>query len=62
MYLAKSDAEAVRWWMEYGRSDDYLTDTGEPMAKVAEDLDLDEDHVTDAEAAAWERAREIPND
>lgn len=29
-----SDAAAARWWLENGRSGDYLDDTGEGLASV----------------------------
>lgn len=44
-----SDAEAVRWWLEMGRPGDTLTDTGELVSAVAEQLDLDETERHDAD-------------
>jgi hypothetical protein len=38
-----SDAEAVRWWMDYGRPGDRLEDTDELLSEVAAQLGLDDD-------------------
>ena len=43
VYKADSDAEAVRWWMEWGRPGDYLQDTDELLKDLAEQLDLPDD-------------------
>lgn len=42
VFVGSSDAECVRWWQEFGRSGDYLEDTGEPMSEVAIILGLDD--------------------
>ncbi len=42
VFTALSDAEAVRWWNDEGRPGDYLEDTGELLAVVARQLDLDD--------------------
>lgn len=38
---ADSDAEAVRWWQENGRSGDYIEETDELVSEVAAQLGLD---------------------
>lgn len=37
---AGSDTEAVRWWLENGRTGDRLADTGELVSSVAELLEI----------------------
>ena len=32
---ARSDAEAVRWFLDNGHRGDYLEDTGEPLGDIA---------------------------
>jgi hypothetical protein len=41
VFECSSDAEAVRWWLENGRRGDTLTDTGEDMASVADQLGIE---------------------
>jgi hypothetical protein len=38
VFTGSSDAECARWFLEYGRLDDYLVSTGEPMGKVADSI------------------------
>jgi hypothetical protein len=43
VFTGASDAECVRWYVEYGRSGDYLADTGELMSEVRDQLGMGTD-------------------
>ena len=52
---ADSDAEAVRWWHDQGRSGDYLEDTGEKISDFADSIIDDVDWYIDRDGAVHVR-------